>query len=187
MSTAEADEARRFVDELRQALARKPKAERQVVFVGVLNKHIGARRPAVLVGGALVEFYTGGAYVTGDIDLIGDGDVIVRLLTAAGFERSGRVFVHTDLELTVDVAGDTLRQTETVESVEVAGYRVPAVSVEDAIVDRLLAAKYWRSRTDWEQAVLLWMAHRDRIRRDELIKKARANEVEDKLEALMAV
>lgn len=155
-----------------------------MLLVGVLNRHLPEGREAVLVGGALVEFLTDGAYVTGDVDLIGDRASILPLLAAAGFEREGRVFFQKDLGLVVDIAGRFLRRGESVTYVEFEGYRVPAVTLEDAIVDRLLAAKFWKSTTDWEQAVLLFTAHRDGLDRAVLRGKARANDVEDALREL---
>ena len=157
-----------------------------MLFVGVLNRYMPEGREAVLVGGALVEFYTDGAYVTGDIDLIGDRDSILPLLVAAGFDRQGRVFFQDDLELVVDIAGRSLRRGESVQYIEFEGYRVPSVTLEDAIVDRLLAAKFWQSRTDWEQAVLLFTAHRNSVDRAVLTGKVRANDVGDTLRKLIA-
>jgi hypothetical protein len=177
------DRGAKFAAELARALAECGPTERKFVFVGVLNKHLRRGR-AVLVGGGAVELYTAGAYVTGDVDLIGDREDILSLLTAAGFERQDRLFVSEPLELAVDVVGSTLRPTETVEVNEVGGYRVPIVSVEDAIVDRLLAAEYWKSRTDWEQAKLLLGAHFDTVDRARLEERARRNDVERKLRDL---
>jgi predicted nucleotidyltransferase len=168
-----------FARELEGALRGRPRDERKLLLVGVLNKHLPEGREAVLVGGALVEFYTSGGYVTGDVDIIGDRDAIVPLLEAAGFTKSARTWWNTDLELVVDIAGRDLRKTEDVVRVEFAGYSIPTVSLEDLIVDRLLAAKYWKSRTDWEQAMLLLRAHRSRVDPSALKRKAGRNDVGD--------
>jgi len=173
-----------FARELEAALRGRPRDERKLLLVGVLNKHLPEGREAVLVGGALVEFYTSGGYVTGDVDLIGDRDAIVPLLEAAGFAKSARTWWNTDLELVVDIAGRDLRRTEDVVRVEFAGYSIPTVSLEDLIVDRLLAAKYWKSRTDWEQAMLLLRAHRGRVDPSALKRKAGLNDVGDWLQHL---
>ncbi|MGQ0536206.1 MAG: hypothetical protein ACT4PT_09050 [Methanobacteriota archaeon] len=150
-----------------------------------MNKHLPGGTRAVLVGGALVEFYTAGAYTTGDLDLIGDRDAAATLLLAAGFRADRRYFVHDRYELAVELPKDRLRKTETVVELDFEGYRIPAVTVEDAIVDRLLAAKFWKSQTDWEQAILLYAAHRTRLDRDALAKKAAPNEVGDILTELV--
>ncbi len=176
---------RAFVREIEAALRDRPREERKLLLVGVLNRHLPEGHEAVLVGGALVEFYTSGGYVTGDVDLIGDRDAILPLLEAAGFRKSARTWWNTDLELVVDIAGRDLRKTEEVVHVEFAGYSIPTVRLEDLIVDRLLAAKYWKSRTDWEQAMLLLRAHRNRVDRAALKRKADRNDVADWLEHLL--
>jgi len=176
-----------FAQELRTALRGLPERDMKIVFVGVLNRHLPKGQRAVLVGGALVELYTDGAYVTGDVDLIGDSGYIGPLLLSAGFRRSGRHYVEPKLGLAVEVAGRSLRHTETVQYVEFRGYDVPVVSVEDAVVDRLLGAKFWKSQTDWEQAILLFAAWRSRLNVEVLRDKARANEVDDFLRELEAI
>lgn len=175
-----------FAAELARSLADCPIEERKMVFVGVLNRHLPRRREAILVGGSLVEFYTSRAYVSGDVDLIGDRDAILELLTAARFERTGRVFVQEELALVADVVGSTLRPWERVRHFEIRGYRVPAVTPEDAIVDRLLADKFWDSRTDWEQAVLLLGALEGRLDMAVLEENARANNVADRLSDIIS-
>ncbi len=177
-------DAASFVRELEGALRGRPRDERKLVFVGVLNKHLPEGREAVLVGGALVEFYTSGSYVTGDLDIVGDRDGITPLLESAGFTKSARTWWNTDLELVVDIVRRDLRKTEDVVRVEFAGFTIPTVSLEDLIVDRLRAAKYWKSRTDWEQAILLLRAHVSRADASALKRKARWNDVGDWLKHL---
>ena len=176
-----------FAQKLEGALRGRPRDERKMLFVGVLNKELPEGREAVLVGGALVEFYTSGGYVTGDLDLIGDRDTIIPLLESAGFSKSGRTWWNTDLELVVDIAGRDLRRTETIVRVVFEGFTIPTVSLEDLIVDRLLAATYWKSATDWEQAVLLLRAHKSRVNMTALKQKAAANDVRDALKELTKV
>lgn len=136
------------------------------------------------MGGSLVEFYTTGAYTTGDVALVGDREPIGALLTGAGFERDRRYYVRDALGLVCEVPSRSLRPTETIVDVEVEGDTVPMVSVEDAIVDRLLAANHWKSPTDWEQAMLLYQAHRDRLDLKDLRKKAKENRVGKTLDEL---
>lgn len=162
-------------------LAASPLADRKVLLVAFLNARLPRGKRAVLVGGSLVELYTGGAYVSADIDLIGDRSAVAAVLGDMGFARDGRHFLHDGLGLVVEVPGETLRPTETVVDLEFEGHRLPAVSVEDAIVDRLLAAKFWASRTDREQAILLLGAHRGALDERALREKAARNDVADAL------
>lgn len=154
-----------------------------MLFVAQLRTWIG-NAPCVLVGGSLVEFYTGGQYVSGDIDLIGDRAAIGKALDSAGFEREGRHFSRDDLGLFVEVPKADLRKGERTTIIEFEGRRVEAVTLEDLIVDRLLAAKFWSSRTDREQAILLLAAHADRLDRARLAARARTENVADELGAI---
>jgi len=181
-----ADSPKAFAQELERALAECPPGQRKFVFVGVLNLHLPRQRRVVLVGGAAVEVYTSGAYVTGDVDLIGEREFLSPFLDAAGFRRVDRLFLREDLELAVDVVGLDQRPGETNIELEIHGYKVLTVSVEDAIVDRLLAAEYWKSKTDWEQAVLLYEAHRATLNGEVLKERARANDVERTLADMIA-
>lgn len=177
--------ARAFAAELGGALADCPPDQRKYVLVGVLNRHLPRARQVVLVGGAAVELYTAGAYVTGDVDLIGDRESVGPLLEAAGFRRVDRLYVLEDAGLAVDLVGPSQRRGETTTELTIRGLAVRVVTVEDAIVDRLLAAEYWKSRTDWEQAVLLYEAHAARLHRQILEDRARANDVEEALRRLI--
>ena len=173
-----------FRGELDRALRGRGAELRGALVAGVLNRYLPKGRRAVLVGGALVSFYTNGAYTTADVDLVGDREAVASLLRGAGFEESGRYFADKTLGLVVEVPGAVLRPTETVLMATVEGYAVPLLAPEDALVDRLLAAKYWKSVTDWEQAILLWATLRDRFEAADLRRKAEANEVADLLDEL---
>lgn len=183
--------ATREGESLKAALERQAPSralsDRKLLLLGLINERLGGRERAVLVGGSLVEFYTVGQYQSGDIDLVGPRARIAKLLTDAGFKEEARYLYRDDLGLVVEVPDSHLRPTETVVKFEFEGLPVYMVSLEDAIVDRLLAAKYWRSATDREQAILLLTGHLKRIDRAVLRKKAAANEVDDLLGELMTL
>lgn len=180
----------RAVDDPKAALARALKGrsdvDRKMIFVAELRSRL-RDAPCVLVGGSLVEFFTGGQYVSGDIDLVGDREAIGAVLDAAGFTREGRHFARDDLGLFVEVPKAELRKGGSTIVIEFEGRPVEAVSLEDLIVDRLLAAKFWGSRTDREQGILLLAAHADRIDRARLAARARAERVADELDAVLAL
>lgn len=177
---------RAFAAELRKVLRGRSPADQRRLLVGVLNKHLPKGERAVLVGGGSVEFYTLGGYTTSDVDLIGDRESIARLLLEAGFEGRGRVLKSPEFGLYAEVPGSTLRPTEEVALQTFEGYEIPIVRVEDIIVDRLRAAKFWKSEADWEQALMLFAGHRSRLSMKDLAEKARGNEVDDFLAQLEA-
>lgn len=175
----------RLADELRMALSNLGPPDRRAVFVGVLNKHMGRGRAAVLVGGGAVEFYCRGAFTMADVDLVANAEEVSKLLVEAGFEAQGRYFTNQELAMVVDLVGAFLRPGETVHGVEVQGYRAPMVSAEDCIIDRLLAAKHFQSEVDWAQAILLWAATRGHTDVKTLRRKASANDVTVLLDELV--
>lgn len=173
-----------FAEELDEHLTGRPFPERKLVFLGLLHRHLPEDRRLVLVGGSAVELYTSGAYTSKDIDLVGPRDAARDLLVGAGFDEDPRGFEHPGYDLILDVSPEGLRPTEEVVEIAFEGVRFPVVTMEDVLVDRLLAAKFWESSVDWEQALVIYKALADEMDPDSLAAKAQANEVEDLLQEL---
>ena len=107
----------------------------------------GFERP-IIVGGAAVEFYTGGAVVSGDFDVISAaGDELYRALLKQGFERpSGpgallRGVHHPALGLGVEIVSgqlfDGASDKARVRIVSIGANEVRMLPVEDLIADRM--------------------------------------------------
>lgn len=142
-------------------LRRAPDAlRRRLILAAWLHAGLaaGGGRVAV-IGGSALEFYTQGEYATADLDLVTvDRALLGEQLEALGFVRSGRYWVATELNLLVEVPDDTLKvggspgDWERVTAVEVRGIGVASIiGLEDLVVDRLLAARYWN-----DEASLRW-------------------------------
>lgn len=111
----------------------------------------------VLVGGAAVGLYSGGAYTTGDLDLVGPVTVdLERGLAAAGFRREGRHWIHEEAQVFLEFPGRSLAPDERALWVVLRGQRLRVISLEDLLVDRLGAWQYWESSVDGVNALLLW-------------------------------
>lgn len=120
--------------------------------------------PPVLVGGAAVELYTGGAYTTGDLDFVGSvPDEVAERLEKAGFRREGRHWIHHRGELFVEFPGSAIEPDGKIAALDVDGTRVLTLSPEDMIVDRLAAWQFWNSTTDGASAFLIWKAQESRL------------------------
>lgn len=138
--------------------------ERHLRAAAAITRLLEARelRP-VVVGGSAVEFYTRGAYATADLDLVVPGlEEVARVLEALGFERRGASFVHPDVPIVVDLppeplAGDPGR----LSVVEVGGWHVYVMGIEDLVADRLRAAAYWNDDGSKEWAVQLLAVYWD--------------------------
>jgi len=108
----------------------------------------GYSRP-VLVGGAAVEFYTGGAVVSGDFDIVTQAEeALGQALLAEGFRREDRPgwllrgYYHPELALGVEIVGRALFEGQADESrvliVQVTPEAAVALApVEDLIADRM--------------------------------------------------
>lgn len=110
----------------------------------------------VLVGGAAVELYTGGAYQTGALDLVGVVPrSVVLVLKDAGFERRGRHFIHEAGEIFIEIPSSGLDSDEEAVVLEVENQRVLVVDPEALVADRLAAWEVWKSPRDGANAWLI--------------------------------
>lgn len=110
----------------------------------------------ILVGGAAVELYTGGAYTTGDLDFVGSvTSAVSRSLENEGFTRRGRHWVHEAGEIFLEFPSSRLDNGERPVILDVEGHQVVVVDPEALIVDRLAAWQVWQSPEDGVNAWLL--------------------------------
>ena len=115
----------------------------------------GSDRP-ILVGGAAVELYTGGAYTTGDLDFVGSVPAsVAAALKAAGFERRGRHWLHEAGEVFIEFPSSQLDSGEESVILEAEGQQVEVLEPEALIADRLAAWQVWQSPEDGINAWLI--------------------------------
>lgn len=150
------------------------------VFAALLTAESGLGTTGLtVVGGSAIEIYTNGTYVSGDIDLIvADRDPVVQRLRAWGFKDEGKLWVHEQLGLFVDMVGSYTSGSERLTRVVQTDYgEVRLGAVEDLILNRLREVRYWSERKALAQAILLasvigedldweylrWHAARDKI------------------------
>lgn len=143
--------------------------DKVVYFVAILAGELSkfGIKP-VLVGGSAVEFYTQGSYATLDIDLVVEGrDQAKRVLSEMGFVRviGERHWYSEELLLSVEIPGDTLAGSlDRILSVDTGdGLTAYIIGIEDLIIDRLNAYKYWNSLSDGEWAVAMLLIHHNDI------------------------
>lgn len=141
----------------------------------------------VLVGGAVVELLTGGAYVTGDLDFVGTVPAsVARALAAAGFERHGRHWVHEDGQVYLEFPGSSLDPRETTVRLQLEGFDLLVISPEDLVAERLGAWKHWRSSVDGVNAWLLLRAMGPSLDLGRLRSRCEQVEAPAALDALLA-
>ena len=166
-------------------LANEPnELKKKMLLLGYISERMARRNASVfLVGGQAVETYTGGVFTTGDIDITTtDTGGTEALLEKLGFAKEGMIWVSVRLGLAVHLVASYPRRSIRHRTFEVDGYLVKVVGVEDLVVDRLCAAKFWKSERDAEQAKALLEVFRDSIDDGYLEEVARAENVYDFLE-----
>src|SRR5262245_18070190 len=135
---------------------RLPEGVKQTAAVAAWIQSLYASAPPILVGGAAVELYSGGAYTTGDLDFVGMvTPEVARELEKNGFRREGRHWIHDERQLFVEFPGTAIDSGATTARIEVDGTPVLTLSPEDMIADRLAAWQFWNSATDGASAFLI--------------------------------
>lgn len=140
----------------------------------------------ILVGGAAVAFYTDGRYVTADIDLIApSGKDVDTVMKGLGFSRLGKDFINERLKIYIEFPSSTLGPTERYNRVKLKNVGVRVISLEDLVVDRLCAFKFWRSSVDGLNALMLLEC--GRVDRERVERRAREEDAIDALDHIEAV
>lgn len=151
-------------DEIEKAAKIADRLERALFIVAVWTEALKDRdiRP-IIVGGTAVEFYSFGAYMTYDIDLVcSNRREALDQLEDLGFERSAslRHWYHETLSLVVEIPDDTLAGSlDRVTEVEIDGLTAYVIGIEDLVLDRLRAYVHWQSESDGEWVTRLLTLH----------------------------
>ncbi len=132
--------------------------KRRALFIGILTREMkkrGGNEP-VVVGGFSVELYTQGSYTTGDIDIKAQKDILEELLQEWGFIKKGRVWFNEELDIYIDWLGSSLDEGPQAEqrlNTVIVGedLEIKVISIEDLIIDRLNAARFWK-----DEDSLMW-------------------------------
>jgi len=157
-------------------------ADEKFIVLGELNRAL--KKKPVLVGGGAAELYSAGHFVTGDIDIFADRDELLPLLAKMGFSKEGMYFIRG--KVFIHLLGSHIEKRFDDILLKGTGLKVRVISVEDLIVDRLNACKWWRSKVDCEQATHLLNTYRDRLDTGYLEDRAEEEDVRDTLDELRA-
>jgi len=151
------------------AIATKDKLERQIYAAAVISSAFEKKGiQTVLVGGAVVEYYTAGGYTTADIDMILpplEKEEIETVMKELGFERfeDYRHWLHPDIPVPVEFPPGPLQVghllIHEVNEIEVEKIKLKILKVEDILLDRLIMAQEWKDLQAQIQAEMLMYAH----------------------------
>lgn len=122
----------------------------------------------ILVGGAVVSIYSEGAYESGDLDFVLT-DMFVKNLPSAmeeiGFKKKGgRHYVHPDCKhLFVEFPASFLEignDSNIIPDVlEFESTKIKILSPTDCVKDRLAGYIYFKTRANFDQAILVASNH----------------------------
>ncbi|MFN2384183.1 MAG: hypothetical protein ABR559_07970 [Gemmatimonadota bacterium] len=173
---------------LHDALRRRPGPARTAALAAWFQGLFEDPRTApVLVGGGAVELYTSGSYLTGDLDFVGVvSDPVAQQMTLVGFRRMGRHWVHEESQVFIELPARSFDAETRIDEVRFDAFRVRVISLENALVDRLLAWCSWNSAVDGVNAYLLWRVRGRDLDRAWLDRLAAREDARDALDALEA-
>jgi len=143
-------------------------------FLADLSSHFPDDKKPILVGGSAVELYTRGRAMSLDLDLIGDISMIAPILVNQNFKRTGRHFHKGSIY--IEIPSGSLQGERSVVF-EYNNKKIRVISVEDLIVDRLCACKFWKSEYDCEHARMLLASYKNKLDLEYLNERARAEDV----------
>lgn len=159
-------------------IASLSKSIQPIVLAAFLSQLFGQENvDLTVVGGAAVQFYTQGDYVTCDLDSILQGDtkeIIESIMTRLGFKRTTnyRHFEHASFGFTVEFPPSPVsvgsRVINQVNNINTEEGLVRVIKLEDIIMDRIIAAVEWKDEPSLSQAKLLWIKNKKQIDLDYL-------------------
>lgn len=124
--------------------------KRRALFIAFFSKEVTKRGGSfpIVVGGEALEIYTQGGYTTGDIDIKSPKELSEQILCEWNFIKKGRVWFNKDLDIYIDWLGEGLEEgreaEERVNTIVIdEDFEIKVISIEDLIIDRLNAAKWW--------------------------------------------
>ncbi len=138
---------------------------------------------ATLVGGAAIEFYAPGSYITHDLDFVverGTREAMGEVFEALGLEKRGRHWVLEDLY--VEVPGNWM--SEPTEEFDVGPYTLRIVKKEYVLGDRVVGFRHWKTWAYGLQAIDLIRAFGAEIDEPELRRYLKSEGAEDAFDLL---
>jgi hypothetical protein len=147
---------------------------RKFDFLADISSKFPDDKKPILVGGSAVELYTRGRSQSEDLDLIADWNTLVPMLLKMGFKAIGRHFYKYPNY--VEIPSDTLVGRSS-KIIKYRNKKIRVISVEDLIIDRLCACKFWKSAYDCEQAKMLQRGYSKKIDREYLNARAKEEDV----------
>ena len=136
--------------DIKKLLSIEDPVKRKALFIALFSREVvrrGGKQP-IIVGGQAVEIYTQGSYTTGNIDVKSPLELTEVVLKEWGFVKSGRPWINKELDIYVDWLGSSLEEGDEAEKrtaiIKITDeLNIRVISVEEIVIDRLGAFKWW--------------------------------------------
>ncbi|NPA54680.1 MAG: hypothetical protein GXO21_08465 [Aquificae bacterium] len=143
----------------------------------------------IIVGGSALEIYTGGFYLTGDIDLVSPYKKELEniILSSSFFKKVGKNLISDELGLFVEIVDEKLAGSlDKINTISInENFDIKVIGLEDLIIDRLNACVHWKSYSDCEWAEVLLEEFKEKIDFKYLKERAEKEQVYKKLQDLL--
>ncbi|WP_018703594.1 DUF6036 family nucleotidyltransferase [Anaeromusa acidaminophila] len=146
-------------DLLIEAAQTEDPLKRQMKVAAIVSDELEKRgTQCVMVGGSAVEFYTVANYMTQDLDMVAThSDDIKDVMISLGFKNKGGTwhlpeYPHVIVEFP---EGPLDGRWDRVRKVLVNDKLVRIISVEDILVDRAAAVKFWGDPDEWVKYIMV--------------------------------
>lgn len=183
------------MEKLKALLSIEDPVKRKALFIALFSREVvrrGGKQP-IIVGGQAVEIYTQGSYTTGDIDIKASREITEAILTDWGFVRAGRPWINKELDIYVDWLGSSLEEGEAAERrasiIKVTDQLdIRVISIEDLVIDRLGAFKWWGDTDSlmWAKVLIEVKKAIDGLDKAYLIERAKETNLSDILEGILS-
>ncbi len=163
-------------------LRREPNdLRKKMLLLGYVTSQLEKKKQSIfLVGGQAVETYTAGQFPTGDIDVTtSDSATTQKVLKSLGFEEIGMIWLNKPLGIAFHIVGYSAPERS--RTIRIGPYKARIVGVEELILDRLSAAKFWNIPADYEKAKVLYDNFEKQIDKEYLREIAKKKKVDDLL------
>jgi len=154
---------------------------KKMLLLGYVTSQLEKKKQSIfLVGGQAVETYTAGQFPTGDIDVTtSDSATTQKVLKSLGFEEIGMIWLNKRLGMAFHIVG--YFPPERSRTIRIGPYKARIIGVEELILDRLSAAKFWNIPADYEKAKVLYDNFEKQLDKDYLREIAKKKKVDDLL------